>query len=705
MSEITIRVGASVDRSVATVFQSVRATAKQAHDAIAADSKRTDAMLRAGYRTNAKAFIEEEKTKQGAAEAFAREVLKYQHNASLQKQRMLVQEVRDFERAQQQKANAAKRAAKQATDAWKRNLSAAGGHVARGAFHLGTSVLRDLARGAGVNLDMGAHMAANTDMQRILTNVSNEGYMPGDARNGQRVSAETLSRESFKIGNATGTGANEVAEGFQTFVGKTGDLQTARAVMTDLGKIAKATGADFQDVVGAAAAINNQLTDSPDKAAAVARVMRTIAAEGKVGAIPMREMAQQMGKIAANAQRMEGGAEKNIGTFGAIAQSAKLMGGAGSSANAATSIGSLMATFRTAARVNEFRAAGVEINSKTDPTQMRSIEAIIVDSFKATQRKTFDQSQTELSKLFKSQQAAKAVGGFQTIFSRTYGQSKAATEQAKLEEAAAAVRKEFDRLSQTMGDKELNESFNAAMNTSASQAAQFNNAMQDVTKSIQSALLPVLQELAPDLVKFSKAVKGVLGGGSAASNDAADAASAAQASNKQMNEALTSHSVSGTDRAASVANEKALREKLAAHKAELEKDKADGVGFFERGAVVGTSAFKAGWGDFLGNLTSGEIGTTLDTLTPWGGIRAGIAAVKGGAEANTVVDEGHKNRVGTQEAQIRTESKALDDLSSSNKQVADQLQHGTLKVHIVRDDTKRGPKAHGPDSDSLAPTE
>lgn len=728
MSDIQIRVGASLDRSVATVFNDLRDTAKRANDAMGADARRAArdeaAMRRAGLREEQQALRE----KARAEERALRETARGKRQADQQALRETKQRIREEERILKEFASAQKEALRDVERERKRidrelerrgrvmsrredRLATNIVHGVRSAGRFGLHAARELAEGAGVNLDFGRHVAANTDLEKTLTTVTNEGYMPNDPRNARRVGIGELGHEAFNIGNKTGTDVNDVAAGFQEFVGKTGDLQTARETMGDLAKIAKATGSDFQDVVGAAAAINAQLGDTPDKAQAIMRTMRSIAAEGKVGAIPMREMATQMGKLAANAQRMEGGVEKNIATFGAIAQSAKLMGGASSGSNAATSIGSLMATFRSSRRLAEFRSKGVEINSKTDPTKMRNIEDILVDSFKATQGKDFASSQANLSELFKTQQAAKAVGGFQTIFSSAYGKAKG-TEQEKLEEGAKAVRKEFERLSQTMGDEELNESFNRAMNTSASKASQFNNAMQDMTLSIQTALLPVLQELAPDLVKLSKTIKEFFGGGGAAANDAADATTTAMADVGAANAAISSKSISKTTQQKNVDDEKALQKSIDAHKAELAQQKNEGVSTGKRALGLGAGFLAGGYSTYAKGFSgafdsAGGFGRAALNLTPVGGILAGLGGAGKASEVYNQQTEAQKNQVGSSQHQIEREEGWLRQIHDSNKKVSDAISAGSLKVTIVKDETNTGrtPRAGGPDSHGLTPTQ
>ena len=73
-------------------------------------------------------------------------------------------------------------------------------------------------------------------------------------------------REARQVANETGFGANQLMEGLQKFVGKTGDLETGRQVMRDLAKLSKATGTNLEDMVDAAGDVSPSSRTSPTRA-------------------------------------------------------------------------------------------------------------------------------------------------------------------------------------------------------------------------------------------------------------------------------------------------------------------------------------------------------------------------------------------------------------------------------------------------------
>jgi hypothetical protein len=382
----------------------------------------------------------------------------------------------------------------------------------------------DLIQGLGVNTDISSMFAQQKSLESLATNVSAFGYMPNDPRNSTRVDSQELVHEARAIGVRTGIDPTQALEGLEKFVGKTGDLKTGRDALEDLARLSKASGANLNQMVSAAGDVSNVLGDIPDKGKVIYDVMKQVAGEGKTGAVLIKDLATQMAKVASAAQMFEGDRSKNIGVLGAIAQEARGRGGAASANQAATAVQGFTNVFGKHARVEAFKGFGVELRGKTG--QLREADDIIVDTLNAAMRGGTKMSGGKHShavkidggvkeyannwrQMFADVSSQRAVAGFSATYLDAYNASKANTQQGRMEEATAAVRAEFERLtSSAMSEKEVQDSFAKAMATSESQVTVFNNQISDTAANLEKALLPALLELAPDLVLLAQGAAG-----------------------------------------------------------------------------------------------------------------------------------------------------------------------------------------------------
>ncbi len=211
--------------------------------------------------------------------------------------------------------------------------------MAKKAASAALGIARDLAKAAGVDLDVGTIAKKNYDLESQATSVANSGLIAGDRRNNTRVSGSALMSQALDVGAKTGTDANVLMDGLEKFTGKTGDLKTGRDIMETMAIYSKATGSSMEDFMDAAGDVSNQLGDVENKGKAVSDLMRAFAGQGKLGAVEIKNLAVQMAKIGAASIRFEGGKAGAITQMGVLAQMARAKGGAFSAANAATSVG------------------------------------------------------------------------------------------------------------------------------------------------------------------------------------------------------------------------------------------------------------------------------------------------------------------------------------------------------------------------------
>lgn len=514
MSDIRIRVGASLDSSLTTVFRTAQETAKRAYQQMQRAAVEEANVER---RVFAQSMRDRMRMRQEAARAeqqMARDASRAEQQRTRDAQRAAEQRVqaekralkeleREMERSAREQARitrTAERARAQASAADSRSVRRIGGAVAsqaRRALGFGVRVAGDIATGAGIDTNLSGIIGKNVGLESAAVQLSNSAYIPGGGGAAERrVDPGELVRQARQIGNETAFDPSQVMGGLQAFTAKTGDLQTGRDVLKDLAVLSKATGTSLEDMVSAAGDVANQLGDIPNKGEAIAHVMATVAREGKLGAVEISDLASQMAKVASSAGQIEGDRAKNITMLTAFAQEARAKGGAASSSQAATSVQGLINTFKTPARIHAFEAAtGHKVFNEHG--QIRQLDQLVIEALRA---KGMDPE--GFKKIFANVQGARAVEGFATIYRQAGG--GAAGEQA--------VREEFDRLSKsTMDSTEIQDSFGRQMATTESQVQIFNNQMTALGADLAREVNPALKAFGPILISAAEGLKKMLG--------------------------------------------------------------------------------------------------------------------------------------------------------------------------------------------------
>lgn len=523
MADLKVRIGAQVDRSVGAVFASMAEQARRARSQIEAELFKERETRRAAARqqlreekeaigarvalekaaardiaaqskkaAQAQAQAEKEaaravEQKLRADESWAKQRLSIQLNSAKQAYRIAEDEAKKEKKLRESDARNHAEATKKAGSAVAGAVLGVGGRAARFA----ANVAGDLARGIGVDTDIGSHFKNAADLETNAVTLSNSAFQNGAAGPaGIRQDPKDLIAQARTVGNATGFSANDILGAEADFTKKTGDLQTARGIVEELAQLSKATGTDMSDMSNAAAEVSNQLGDVPDKAEKVKAVMRQVAGAGKLGAVEISDLASQMAKVAASAQQIEGDPSRNIAVLGAFAQEAKLRGGAASASQAATSVQGMISTLKTPARAAAFKEKG--INVFNEEGFIRDPQKILVEALQKTGRDPL-----AFKELYKNVSGGRAVEGFASIYRRTYADTQG-SDQEKMAAATAAVNAEFDRLSKAaVNNEELQTSFAAAMNTSQAKAQLWNNEMDALAADTKDQLLPAFQSMVP----------------------------------------------------------------------------------------------------------------------------------------------------------------------------------------------------------------
>jgi hypothetical protein len=380
------------------------------------------------------------------------------------------------------------------------------------AARFGMGVAGDFARGAGVDLSLGNAVGRNVELEKRATELSNSGWNPnadaGDAAR-VRVEPEKIQSAVKEAADANKVGRVETMSGLQAFVGKTGDLRAGMALMKELGGLAKATGTDMGDMINAAGDAFTALEgikDPEDRLKRTASVMRVIAGQGKLGAVEIADLASQMAKLGANATAFEGNADDNVAMMGAFAQMSRKKGGSASATQAATSVASLVNTFKTPARIKAFKAEGIDVMN--DAGMIRNPQQLMMAALSKTRG-----DPERFKKMFANVQGARAVEGFATTYRQARGEARKSGASDDAADAAGlrAVSEEFERLKKVaMGEGEIRDSLNRRLANSDSKVQEWQNRLDDVAGELQGKLTPALERAAPGLVKLADATATVV---------------------------------------------------------------------------------------------------------------------------------------------------------------------------------------------------
>ena len=373
----------------------------------------------------------------------------------------------------------------------------------------GARAASQLMRGAGVNLDVGSMVGESVKNQKTVTDITNSGYVEGaKGKQGQMQDSVEVMKDVKSAANAVALSYGDALEGLQKYVAKTGDLESGRLILADMGKLARATGTSFADMVDAAGDVGNALGNVDNKASKVRSVMMAIAGQGKVGAVEIKDLAKQMAKVGAASGIFRGGAEGNMVTLGAMVQKTRESGGAASATQAATSAMSFLNLFSKEARVKQYekftgRKAFDKDNKLTGP------EELVLEMLRGTQGDNL-----KMGKIVADSGARRFTRGFEKTYREGGGgkmvdfDPKTMPSMAKgfaqlgangtyqVQAGLVAVAKEFDRLRQaTLTETNLADAFAKSMNTAEAKTQKFNNRMQDIADKLVDRVLPQMEKL------------------------------------------------------------------------------------------------------------------------------------------------------------------------------------------------------------------
>lgn len=485
MSAIKIRVGAAVDSGVASAFMPIIAAARKARAAVDAEFSASAKTTQGVYRTNARAA---EQSAAQAAKAAAKQA-KEEAKAAKAAQKVWESYYQGQQKLREKDAADAAKAAEK-SNAVMRKAAVDGARFAYSNVARVGRFAMDIARGAGVQLDIGSAVGRSVENKQTAVDLSNAAFNTGAPGSENRTDPAEILRRAQGAGKAHAIENAEVLAGLQAFVGKTGDLKTALALLDNMAKLTKATGANFGDMASMAGEISNGLDGVEDKGKASFEVMRAFAGQGKMGAVEVKDLASQAAKLVAAASAMGGDRAKNLIEMGALAQLSKAFGGAASATQAATSVAGLANTLKTPARIKSFKDAGVDVfeTGADGMKRQKDFFKIIKESLAATKG-----DPEAFKKLFASTIGGKPAEAMASVFRNAGGGEKG-------QQAIDKMLRGY--MSAGISDRELDVSAARAEGTTKSAVVRFNNAMEDVGERLADRLGPALERLTPQLVSL-----------------------------------------------------------------------------------------------------------------------------------------------------------------------------------------------------------
>lgn len=308
---------------------------------------------------------------------------------------------------------------------------------------------------------------------------------------------EAQSTKGFTTSESLGS-----VEGFVT---KTGDLSAARSAMPMLAELSLAYGANFAEMGEAAGqafnVIRDEIKDPLAQMEALRDVMSTMAAQGTLGAVEIRDLTKELAGLGAATRKFEGGPVKLLKTMGAMAQAAVARGGASSAAEATTAVSRFAADIVKKPAQDALGGLGIDVFTDKGKTQLKDPREIMAQ--------ILDKTGGDMTKIeeIMNVESAKALGGFSPLFLQAERENAALPkkdQKQKGEAGRAALMGEFDRFMNASANKaDLDERVASVMEEPA---MKFQEAIKDVNTSLGGALLPVVMRLIPQFQELIPAV-------------------------------------------------------------------------------------------------------------------------------------------------------------------------------------------------------
>lgn len=522
MPSIQIKIGASLGRDVASVYKPLVAAARQARAQIERELNATGnaparprnvATSQEAAYNRALAALERLKAREASAaeKSAAREAaladkvaqakVRAEQRAFDQKLRnstkareaenaAILRDVARHERMQERVAARRAREESGATESLARRTSYRAIRHFGSAINTAAGVAGGIARGAGVETNLGSLVGQAVSLESKATSITQSGYLEGEkGAAGTRQNPADVLRNIKEAANGAALSFDSVADGLQRFTSHTSDLATGREILGDLARLAKANNTDFDEMATAAGDVAKKLGDIPNKGQATLSVMRMLVKQGKLGAVEFIDMQKSIASMVGPSGQFAMGSTGAMAQLGAIFQIVKSTGYAKNPAQAATSVSSFAGDLTSKAGLKSLQKAGIKdsvIFADKGHTKLNSPEEIIIA---ALEKSNGDLG--KLSAMFGNKRSGAVLKSFSDMYTGAGGGAAGAN----------AVRATFKQYSAGASDDDVGGALSAALKTSASQVQLFNNKLAEIGEGVAARVLPQLERLAPAILK------------------------------------------------------------------------------------------------------------------------------------------------------------------------------------------------------------
>lgn len=556
--ELRLRVGASIDSSFTQVMSTIVDQAKRARKQIASemkasakDSARADVEAGKAGEQAIKSKVKAVKSVKDQMAAWDAEDLRKAKNKGSQEvaihKAALAEMARDDRAAARARNQLATANAKAFKDAEKadgalnkkgapQDLSRGGALLMRtgaAAFRMGSRMVGSALSGMGVDISAQSQLHASNSRQQLAVDIASQGYIgSGKGPKGSQsyTDPNDILAQANQVGTATGTDTKDVLSGMERFVKMTGDLKTARDSMADLGKIAKANGADMGDMMEAAANVSIAMGDIDDKGPALASIMRTVAGQGHLGAVAIKDMAAQMGKLTGQANFFKidprsaatlnqagvtNDVAQRVAVMGAMTQYARAKGGRITAQQATQSSMAFIRDLANPTEVKRMAALGINTYTDSSHTSVRDPLQMMLAVAKSAQA-VGGLDRNVINRVFPNQQSRAVGNALMQDYNAKY---KEAAEQGITNEtqrhqhAMEGLTESFQNyLRVTQSAAEVQMKFEKAMGTAESQAKIMNIELGKSADQMSRALLPAVKAFVPAIVDAVQWFNKLIGG-------------------------------------------------------------------------------------------------------------------------------------------------------------------------------------------------
>ena len=414
-----------------------------------------------------------EKEKVRIAERSAKYMDTVRHNSALAAGRYAEQVVRQEEAAAKRIQSTRARIARTVGG----TVSGTLGKLGNAAVNMGGAALA-LGGGFGIADTVQKSFAAQRSAAQLVNAVTSGGKPPDGAN------VANIMGKAGAVSMATGMDKDAVIQGTLAYArsARGGDFGGAMNNMEFFAKMAKTTGADINDIAGAAGTLQSQNADLGKDPAKMRQMLLNAYAQSKQGSVSMSEAAKQIGVLGSTRGYYQGDEGKNQQTLMGLGQ---IAASGGSSEEIGTYIKNL--SMEAGKHSKELKGMGVKFNSSG---QMESPEQMIGAVMKGT-----GGDMSKIEKLFGAR-GMPLFGELGKTFRDAGGGDKGVNAIQKQIQGVAGA---------SMSEKDLDSQFNQVMSTSAE---KFSVAQQKLTEAIEAKLTPYIEKLG-DKISDPAFMKGV----------------------------------------------------------------------------------------------------------------------------------------------------------------------------------------------------